>query len=115
MRSHNDYFLSVQLADVTSTDPVYVPVPDAGKVVEITSVLHKAMGGGGNVTLTAKIGTTAITGGALTVTQAGSAAGDRDTVYPSAANNVADDSVLSITSDGGGAAAGVTVLFVIRR
>jgi hypothetical protein len=115
MESLNVYFLTIQVPDVTNTDPVAVAVPDGGKIIEMRSVLHKAMGAGGNVTLTGKIGSTAITNGVITITQAGSAANDIDTVYPTAARTVVNGSALSVTSNGGGAAARATVTFKIKR
>jgi hypothetical protein len=73
--------------------------PIAGTVDEIYSVIDGALTTG-DATLTAKIGATAITTGAITVTQAGSAAGDVDNVTPSALNTVAVGDVLSITVGG---------------
>jgi hypothetical protein len=73
--------------------------PIAGDIAKIYSVIDGALTTG-NATLTAKIGATAVTDGAITVTQAGSAAGDVDSVTPSAAKTVAVGDVLSITVGG---------------
>lgn len=71
----------------------------AGTVDLIKSVLNGALATG-NATLTAAINGTPITTGALTLTQAGSAAGDVDTCSPSAAKTMAVGDVLTITGGG---------------
>lgn len=76
-----------------------VVAPVAGTIAKIYSVIDGALTTG-DATLTAKIGATAVTNGVLTVTQAGSAAGDVDSATPTAANTVADGDVLSITVGG---------------
>jgi hypothetical protein len=54
--------------------------------------------------------------GAITVTQAGSAAGDVDSSTPSAANRVEEGGSIEIISDGASATAcEMIVTFVIRR
>lgn len=85
--------------------PVYrVVSPWSGLITKITSIIELALTTGDAV-LTAKIGAVAITGGAITVAQAGSAAGDIDSALPSAANYVAAGNMLSITVTGTQAAA----------
>lgn len=74
--------------------------PVAGVITKIQSVMNAALAAG-NATLTAAINGTAITTGVLTLTEAGSAAGDVDTCTPTAANTVAVGDVVTIT--GGGA------------
>lgn len=74
--------------------------PIAGKITKFRSVSSAALATG-DATLTAKIGATLVTDGVITVTQAGSAAGDADEATPTAANTVAPGDVISIT--GGGA------------
>ena len=54
----------------------------------------------GDATLTGKIGANAITNGVITITQAGSAAGDVDSATPSAAKTVAAGDVISFTGGG---------------
>ena len=86
--------------------------PVAGTIEKIQSVINGALTTG-NATLTGKINTTAITSGALTITQAGSAAGDVDVATPTAANVVAVGDVVSVTVSGTNDAtkkANVTVL-----
>lgn len=83
-----------------SGSPVYRCVsPFSGLITAIKSVIELALTTA-DATLTAKIGATAITDGVITVAQAGSAAGDIDSVTPSAANYVAEGDMLSITVTG---------------
>ena len=49
---------------------------------------------------TAKVGTTNMTNGAITITQSGSAAGDIDTCEPTAANNVSEGDFIAIATNG---------------
>lgn len=88
-----------------SGSPVYRAVsPFSGLITQIASIIELALTIG-DATLTPKIGATDITGGVITITQAGSAAGDIDTATPSAANYVAAGDMLSITVTGTQAAA----------
>jgi hypothetical protein len=73
--------------------------PRAGAITKVWSKIHAALATGDAV-LTGKIGATAITGGVLTITQAGSAAGDLDTAEPTAANVVAEGDEISFTVSG---------------
>lgn len=73
--------------------------PVAGTVDKIYSVLNAALATG-NATLTGKIGAAAITNGAITITEAGSAAGDIDSASPSAQKTLAVGDILSITGGG---------------
>ncbi len=74
--------------------------PVTGTITKVHSVLNAALTTG-DATLTTKIGATPVTNGALTITQAGSAAGDVDSATPSATNAVtAGVSVVSLTVGG---------------
>jgi hypothetical protein len=66
----------------------YIPCGMAGVITEIISVIEGALTGG-DPTLTFSIGATPITGGVITIANAGSAAGDIDYCSPSAARTVA--------------------------
>lgn len=78
---------------------VRVVSPVAGTIDKIWSVMNGALATG-DCTLTAAIGATPITNGALTLTQAGSAAGDVDSATPSAAKTVAAGDVIKVTASG---------------
>lgn len=97
----NITFLSGYLADISTAGQCYIPVPDdaAGEVIEIRSVINGAIGTG-DATLTPKIGGTAMTNGAITVTQSGSAAGDVDVSRPTSARTVAAGDSIEIETDG---------------
>jgi hypothetical protein len=87
----------------------------AGRVVKIWSVIEGVLTTG-DATLTPKINGVAITTGLLTITQAGSAAGDIDTAVPTAANVVAVGDELSALVGGTNATATVSnVMFEIER
>jgi hypothetical protein len=102
-----------RIADVSADSSAYAVCPVAGKIVKIISVLEGAITVA-DATVTCKIGTTAITGGALTIATAGSAAGIVDQVEPTAANTVAVGSFLEADSDGGSTtSAGLVVTFLI--
>jgi hypothetical protein len=110
-----DYFLTTTIVDISTADEAYVAVPAPGKVVAIRSVINNAITVG-DAALTAKINGTAITGGAITVTQSGSAAGDTDLATPSALNDVQAGDALEIETDGGSSTAcRCTVTFQIRK
>jgi hypothetical protein len=115
MRTLNDYFLTSTIADISTASSTFVPVPDGGKVVKIFTALQGAIGTA-NAAITFEIGGTAITGGAITVTQSGSAAGDVDTATPTAANRVEEGGSIEMITDGASSnTIKLVVTFVIRR
>jgi len=115
MRTLNDYFLTSTIADISTASSTFVPVPDGGKVIKIITALQGAIGTA-NGGITFEIGGTAITGGGITVTQSGSAAGDIDTAEPTAANEVAEDGSIEMITDGASSnTIKLVVTFVIRR
>ena len=115
MRTLNDYFLTSTIADISTASSTFVPVPDGGKVIKIFTALQGAIGTA-NGGITFEIGGTAITGGGITVTQSGSAAGDVDTAEPTAANVVSEDGTIEMITDGASSnTIKLNVTFVIRR
>jgi len=115
MRTLNDIIVPFYLSTVSTAGQVYVPVPDAGKVIKIVTALNGAIGTA-NAAITTKINGTAITGGAITIAYSGSAAGDVDSVVPTAANAVSEDDVLEVETNGASTnAISVSGHFVIRR
>ena len=99
MRTLNDYFLTVKLSDVSTAGSAYVVAPDNGKIIKIYSVLGGAIGTA-NAGITTEIDGAAVTGGAITIATAGSAAGDVDSAEPTAANSVEEGGVIEIITDG---------------
>jgi hypothetical protein len=86
--------------------------PVAGTIAKIFSVLNGALDAG-DATLTGKIGSTAITGGVITIAESGSAAGDVDSATPSAAHTVAVGDVISLTGGGASTATGTASCLVV--
>jgi len=99
MRTLNDYFLTVKMADVSTAGSVYVVAPDAGKIIKIYSVLGGAIATA-DAAITTEINGVAVTGGAITIATASSAAGDVDSAEPTAANSVEEGGVIEIITDG---------------
>ena len=115
MRTLNDYFLTAKVTDISSAGSTFVAVPDVGNIVKIYTSIKNAITSA-DAAITFEIGGTAVTNGAITVTQAGSAAGDVDSSTPSAANRVEEGGSIEIISDGASATAcEMIVTFVIRR
>lgn len=107
------HFVPVAVASLNGSTVYRVVAPVAGTIVAIRSVISGALATG-DATLTAAIGGVAVTGGVITITQAGSAAGDVDAVLPSAANTVAVGDVVSVTVGGtNSASVGASVLLDI--
>jgi hypothetical protein len=99
MRTLNDYFLTVKMADVSTAGSVFVVAPDSGKIIKINSVLGGAIATA-NAAITTEIDGVAVTGGAITIATASSAAGDVDSAEPTAANSVEEGGVIEIITDG---------------
>jgi hypothetical protein len=115
MRTLNDYFLTAKVTDISTAGSTFVAVPDVGNIVKIYTSIKNAITSA-DAEITFEIGGTAVTNGAITVTQAGSAAGDVDSSTPSAANRVEEGGSIEIISDGASATAcEMIVTFVIRR
>ena len=115
MRTLNDYFLTSKITDISSAGSTFVPVPDGGRIIKIFTSIKNAITTA-NAALSFEIGGTAITGGGITVTQSGSAAGDVDTAEPTAENSVNEGQAIEMITDGGSSTAcECVVTFVIRR
>jgi hypothetical protein len=99
MRTLNDYFLTAKITDISTAGSTFVAVPDGGKIVKILTSIKNAITTA-DAALTFEIGGTAVTGGAITVTQSGSAAGDVDTATPTAANRVEEGGAIEMITDG---------------
>jgi hypothetical protein len=96
----NNYrILNVSIADISTASSAWVVSPCDGYIKEIYSVIDAAITTADGV-ITAKIATVAVTGGAITVTQSGSAAGDVDVVYPTALNYVTKGQAIEFAASG---------------
>jgi hypothetical protein len=108
-------FVPVRVATLVGANVYRQLSIHAGRVVKIWSVTEGVLTTG-DATLAAKINGVAITTGVITITQAGSAAGDIDSCVPTAANVVAVGDELSQTVGGSNATATVAnTLFEIER
>ena len=115
MRTLNDYFLTSKITTISTAGSTFVPVPDGGTIIKIFTAIKNAISSA-NAALTFEIGGVAVTGGAITVTQSGSAAGDVDTAEPTAANDVSEDGTIEMITDGASSGTKkLNVTFVIRR
>ena len=92
-------FLTVKIADVSTAGQVYVAPGFNGRIKNITTALGGAIGTADAV-LTPKISGTAVTGGVVTITQSGSAAGDVDSATPTGANEFTSTDNIEIETNG---------------
>lgn len=95
----NKQYVPLRVATLVGTGVYRVISKWAGTLSLIDSIIEGALTTG-NATLTAKINGVAVITGVITITQAASAAGDKDTCTPSAANTVAVGDELSLTVGG---------------
>ena len=115
MRTLNDYFLTSKITNISTAGSTFVPVPDGGRIIKIFTSIKNAITTA-DAALSFEIGGTAVTGGGITVTQSGSAAGDVDTAEPTAANTVNEGDAIEMITDGGSSTTcECHVTFVIRR
>ena len=93
----------------------YVVVPWDGKLISVYSVIDAVLTGADEtLTLKNNAGAT-MTGGTITITQSGSAAGDIDSVTPSANNTFVAGEMMQIAIGGeNGAAAADTLSLVFQ-
>ncbi len=77
-------------ADISTAGSAFTVAPCEGDIIKVWSVISNAITVGDS-TVTTKIAGTAITGGVLTITQSGSAAGDVDSAVPTGARHVYED------------------------
>ena len=91
--------VSVPIGDVSTAGSVFAVPGVAGTVVKISNVIDAAITVA-DAGLTFEIGGTAITGAAITIANAGSAAGDVDQSTPTALNVITASEAIEIVKDG---------------
>jgi len=96
--AHHKYF-TVRIDDISTADQVYFAPGFKGRIKSITSCIAGTIATA-DADLTAKISGTAVTGGVVTVTASGSAAGDVDQVIPTGANTFEATDNIEIETDG---------------
>jgi len=95
--------MAIDIADLTAEADYFLALPGAGQILKLTSTIDAAVSTA-DITITPLIvGGSAMTGGVITITQSGSAAGDLDTATPTANNTYTAGGVLKLTVTGGGA------------
>jgi hypothetical protein len=92
-------FVTKTITDVSTAGSYWVVPGLAGEVKKIISVIDGAIATA-DAALTFEIGGTAITGGGITIANAGSAAGDVDTATPTAANVIGAEQPIELITDG---------------
>jgi len=108
-----DVACNVHLAAIgTGTPSVYVAAPARGTIKAIFIAVDAAADA--NCVITCSIGSTAITGGADTLTTS-HVAGTIRTLVPTAANTCQLGQALKVASDGGGTSGDITVTFLIEQ
>lgn len=102
----NKLYLPAQITNLTGAGAAvaYMVLPVDCTITRLRSALGGALTVG-NATVTAAIAGTPVTNGALTITQAGSAAGDVDIATPTAANAGTAGQLLTLTVGGTNTAA----------
>jgi hypothetical protein len=115
--SLNRRFASIMMTDAgtagTAPGSIFFAPGYRGKIKKITAVSPVAITGANNV-LTASIGTTAVTGGVVTMLLAASAAGDIFSATPTAANSFSPTDYIKIVSDGGATNAVLPVVVTLE-
>ena len=91
--------ITVHIHDISTTTDIYVPIINAGTVTKLQTVTSAAISGA-DLIITAYNSSSASMG-SLTVTQAGSAAGDVDVSLPTSNNTVTAGSYIRINGNGG--------------
>lgn len=97
-------FVPLRVATLVGTGVSRVRSPARGKVVQVSSITEGVLTTG-DATLTARINGTAMTGGLLTISLAGTVAGDQDYANPTALNDVVEGDELSLLCGGTNATA----------
>lgn len=103
LNNANLIYLNCYLANAANAKDAYVVCPQAGEITAIWTVIYDACDG--NTIITSSIAGVNITDGSVTISAAGSAAGDVDSATPSANNDILAGQAIRFLSDGGATAA----------
>lgn len=93
-------YITVEIPDISTGGQRYVVPGFRGKIVKIHSVINGAITNAA-ATLTTKIESTAVTGGAITIAVSGSGAGVKDSATPTANNTFGVDDAIEVETNGG--------------
>jgi len=97
-QSLKEVYLTVDMTNISSAAVVYLPSPVAGTITKITTIINGAIATA-NAILTGRIGSTAITSGAVTIPFSGSAAGQVNSTTPTALNTVVAGNNINFTAN----------------
>ena len=92
-------YLTAVFDDVSTAGDLLIPVPFSGTVTSVRTVISGTIATA-DVTLTAKVNSSAMTDGDVLIEYSGSAAGDIDSCTPTAGNTVSTTDYITISSDG---------------
>lgn len=95
----NKIYVHYRFNNISTASSQWVIPGIAGTITKIQTVLSGAIGTA-DCNMSFEIGGTAITGGGITITQSGSAAGDIDSATPTANNTITADQAIEMISDG---------------
>ncbi len=106
----NKHKIVVDIPDVSTADFVLVPITNACTLTKVTTRLHTTLTVADAI-LTVTNSNGPVTIGTITITQAGSAEGDADTLTPTSNNAFTSGTYLKIATDGGSTTASrITIL-----
>lgn len=108
----NESFLHLDIADGSAESTYYIVTPHAGTITKIYTAIDGVVSTA-DITITAKLGSTGITTGVVTIATAASAAGDMDSASPTALNVVAAGDVINFVVTGGGAGGSPRIHLVV--
>jgi hypothetical protein len=100
--------------NISSAGSAFTVSPCEGYVTKVWSVIENAITVADN-TVTTKIAATAITGGVITITQSGSAAGDVDSAVPTALNHIYENQNIEFAYTGSTTACATQFFATIRQ
>ena len=118
MRTLNDYFITAHMHDISTAGSIYVPVPDKGRIIKISSVIDGAIttANAAITVRTSESGNTDVSNAGITIAHSGSGAGDIDSSEPTALNAVNDGEFIRIITSGASAnTVSATFTIIIRR
>ena len=95
----NKYNLTVRIADISTAETIYVPIPVASTLVKVWSALSATIATADSVVTFSNHAGASM--GDLTIAFTGSAAKDVDSLTPSTNNTFTAGQVLTIANDGG--------------
>ncbi len=108
----NQYTLPLFISDGSADAVYYMTCPHAGAITKIETVINGAVSSA-NITVTARIGNTAMTDGVVTIATSGSAAGDQDSATPTAGNVVTAGQAINLVVAGGGSGGAPSIYIVV--